>query len=241
MSRWSFYLVASLVIAGLGAAFAPSVIAAPKLPNRQTKPATVLPTNKGQVMGPVFSAKAKLNPKELSANVSSASPLKIRLTPTARLQEIVAERSQNAILARGIGARTVVSPRNMFIDKYTHMRVVGDVVVTPSAQSTGEITMLRKSEWRNTLGMTDLVALAFRASAEKHYVIDCLVSGDHTELYLAHNLDWIGSKATHEGDHRIALLPKASTHRNVTAFIFNETEYAEYSEVYQCEIIPLRE
>ena len=89
--------------------------------------------------------------------------------------------------------------------------------------------------------MTDYVAIGFRAAADKHYVIDCLVMGDQAELYLSHHNDWIGGKATHDGDHRIAHLPKASKLRDVSAFVFNEPEHGAWAELYQCELIPLRE
>ena len=130
----------------------------------------------------------------------------------------------------------------MYLDKWTVMRAYGEVSVDPQRGRTGSISMRRRSEWISDYwGMSDFVALHFRAAPDVHYVVDCLVGGDDVELHLAYGNDWIGGAGTHDGDHRIAHLPKAASRRDVTAYLFNETEGKAWGDIYQCEIIPLHE
>lgn len=234
MARWTSRLAPIGLAIGLGALASPSVDAAPTIEPAVTPKLTTPAVVKVDI--------ASLPPASLTDKGTKAPALKVKPTPTKRIQEIVAERTKNAIIARGLGARTVVSPRQMYLDKLTFMRAAGDVRVDPQFGTGGMISMRRPSTWiSDYYGMSDYVALHFRAAADKHYVVDCLVRGDDMELHLAHGNEWIGGAGTHDGDHRIAHLPKASAARDVVAFLFHETEGKAWGEIHQCEIIPLHE
>jgi hypothetical protein len=172
-----------------------------------------------------------------------------RIEPLTKPQKVeLLAHSGIAVETTGLGAPTVLTVRNPYLNATTHLSFAGAVAVLPGQDGgtatvgPGAIVPVDLSAYylfgdAAASKVVNFAAVEFRAAPNKHYIVDCTVAGGANGFATQVTIDGKGVDGgfSHSNGHALQLVASAPKSRTVIVQLLAKAEWSTRG----CEITPV--